>query len=258
MDATGTKARCVIAVMNRGTVNWTLAMFIWFIFNFRPPSQPGSEAAEQITARTMPRLRGKPRRGAAWYRAEYRRKRISNFKRALALVATRRKHRPSSPPMEIIEEISWEEAQQHLPSLVSTEGSKPSHEAAQWDLNAATAEDLYPPCNVEEEAPPDASIGKEKLAGLASRVAGDSSAQEPNVSGEPDQPPAADFQYLSLIFELRHLMEDHAFRLARLDQHLDMLFAAYSKISPKKQCPTYAQAYSLPARWRQKRNEAPG
>jgi hypothetical protein len=94
--------------------------------------------------------------------------------------------------MAIIEEISWEEAQQHLASLGSMEGPKLQHETTQWDLNATIEEDLYPPCLVEEEAPPEASAGKEKIAGLASSVAGDSSNQAPNVSREPDQPPAVD------------------------------------------------------------------
>jgi hypothetical protein len=66
---------------------------------------------------TMPRLRGKSRRGAAWYRAESRRKRIRNFERALALASTRRKRRPWMPPMAIVEEISLEEAMQSHPSI---------------------------------------------------------------------------------------------------------------------------------------------
>jgi hypothetical protein len=161
--------------------------------------------------------------------------------------------------METIEEINWEEAQQHLASLGSMEGPKIQHKTTQRDLNATIEEDLYPPCLVEEEAPPEASAGKEKIVGLASSVAaGNSSTQAPNVSREPDQPPAVDSWYLSLIFELRHLMDDHTFRLARLDQRLDMLFAAYSKSTPKRQCPTCAQAYSLPAGWRQRKNEATG
>jgi hypothetical protein len=84
--------------------------------------------------------------------------------------------------MAIIEEISWEEAQQHLPSLVSAEATKPPHGDAQWDLNAATEEDLFPPCIVEEEAPPDDITGMVKTAGLSSRVAGESSTGKPNVS----------------------------------------------------------------------------
>jgi hypothetical protein len=219
---------------------------------FSPPPQPGCEAAEQTKAQTMPRLRGKSRRGAAWYRAESRRKRIDYFERALKLATTRRKQKLRSPPMAIIEEISWEEAQQHLASLANQMEPKPQHETARWDLNVPTDEDLYPPCLVEEEAPPEDSEEKEKFERPTSGAEG-TPATKPHVSGEPDQPFSSDPRYLSLIFELRHLMDDHAFRLARLDQRLDMLFAAYSRSTPKRQCPTCAQVYSLPAGWRQRK-----
>jgi hypothetical protein len=258
MDETGIQVRSVHERMYSGKVNWTSAVFIWLIFSSRPPPQPGCEAPEQTKAPTMPRLRGKSRRGAAWYRAESRRKRISYFEQALKLATTRRKQKLRSSPMAIIEEISWEEAQQHLASLANQMGPKLQQEAARWDLNAPIDEDLYPPCLVEEETPPKASEEKEKFAGQTSGAQGDSSSQAHQASEEPDQTPVVDLRYLSLIFELRHLMDDHAFRLARLDQRLDMLFAAYSRSTPKRQCPTCAQAYSLPAGWRQRKNEATG
>jgi hypothetical protein len=48
----------------------------------------------------MPRIRGKPRRGAAWYAAESRRKRKKDFEKAMAIVARRRRTRSRLPPKE--------------------------------------------------------------------------------------------------------------------------------------------------------------
>jgi hypothetical protein len=70
-----------------------------------------------------------------------------------------------------------------------------------------------------------------------------------------EQPLFTDSGYLALIFELRSLMDDQVFRLARIDQRLDMLFAAHSRTLPQRQCPTCAQTYVLPAGWRQHGDE---
>jgi hypothetical protein len=35
-----------------------------------------------------------------------------------------------------------------------------------------------------------------------------------------------------------------------MDHRLDMFFAAHSRASTKKQCPTCARPYSFPARWK--------
>jgi len=73
------------------------------------PPQPFSTTKPPATS-TLPRIKGKSRHGAAWYRAESRCKRIQHFERALALESIRRKRSPWSPPMAIVEEISLEEA----------------------------------------------------------------------------------------------------------------------------------------------------
>jgi hypothetical protein len=65
-----------------------------------------------------------------------------------------------------------------------------------------------------------------------------------------EQPPAADWDYLNLVFDIRSKMDDQIFRLAQIDQRLDMFFAAHSRASSKKQCPTCARTYTFPARWR--------
>jgi hypothetical protein len=159
--------------------------------------------------------------------------------------------------MAIVEEISLEEAMQSHPSISRAEESKLPPGDTLWNPSAASMEDLFPPCIVEEEAPPDDTTGIAEPAGLPTRAAGDSSTRASDDSGGLDQPSFSELWHLPLIFELRNLMDDQAFRLARMDQRLDMLFAAHSKSLPKRQCPTCAQAYSLPAGWRQKRNERP-
>ena len=108
--------------------------------------------------------------------------------------------------MAIVEEISWEEAQLQLPSLVSMEATMHLHGKVQWDLNKATEGDLFSPCIVEEEAPPVDTPGTAMTAGLATRAQGHFDTGQPTANDEAHQPPASDSRYLPLIFELRHLM----------------------------------------------------
>jgi hypothetical protein len=97
----------------------------------------------------------------------------------------------------------------------------------------------YSPCYVEEEVPPEATRGAEghQKKGKAPATS-------------PGQTPSADEGYINLIFDVRHLLEDQVFRIAILEQRLDMFFAAHSRATPKKQCPTCGRAYAFPARWR--------
>ena len=252
MDETGIQFHRSYGRMKGGRGTRPYAVFIWLILISSPPPELGCSATQQTKVTAMPRLRGKSRRGAAWYRAESRRKRIKQFERALQLATTRRKQKLRSPPTTIIEELSWEEAQQYLASLSNQKEPEIPHEAARWDLNEPTDADLYPPCLVEEEIPPEDSGGTKEQSARRALEAAEDPSHKTHASEEQDHHTAETPRYLPLIFELRHLMDDHAFRLARMDQRLDMLFAAYSRSTPKRQCPTCAQAYSLPAGWRQR------
>jgi hypothetical protein len=109
----------------------------------RPPGIP-----------TMPRIRGKSCLGGAWYRAESRRKRIKQFEKSLTLESMRRKRRPWSSPMVIVEQISLEEALQSHPPILHSE-EHVSQTQAHQGAHSVTEQDLYPPCIVEEEEPPD-------------------------------------------------------------------------------------------------------
>jgi hypothetical protein len=63
----------------------------------------------------------------------------------------------------------------------------------------------------------------------------------------PPSPPLLHPEHLQLIFEVRSLVDDQIFRAVCVSQRLDMLYAAYSSATPKRQCPTCAQPYVIPA-----------
>jgi len=97
----------------------------------------------------------------------------------------------------------------------------------------------YSPCYVVEEAPPEP-------------IRDDTRTHAPEATADtsPTQPPPPHADYLSLIFDVRNLLEDQVFRIEQLEQRIDMFFAAHSRATPKKKCPTCARAYAFPARWR--------
>lgn len=139
------------------------------------------------------------------------------------------------------------------------EEDKPPPRDIQRDLKDNSPEQHFPTCFVEEETPLDATTGTV----TQSLNRSEKTSREATDSGHPtsinkhwlEKPPFTDSGHLALIFELRSLMDDQVFRLARIDQRLDMLFAAHSKNLPQRQCPTCAQPYVLPAGWRQRGNE---
>jgi hypothetical protein len=62
----------------------------------------------------------------------------------------------------------------------------------------------------------------------------------------PPSPPLLLPEQLQLIFEVRSLVDDQIFRAVCVSQRLDMLYTAYSNATPKRQCPTCAQPFSIP------------
>ena len=62
----------------------------------------------------------------------------------------------------------------------------------------------------------------------------------------PPSPPFLHPEHLNLIFEVRSLVEDQIFRAVRVSQRLDMLYVAYSKATPRRQCPTCARPFVFP------------
>jgi hypothetical protein len=92
--------------------NWVIAQWVllaviqWIL---RPPGS------------AMPRERGKPRRGPAWYSYAARQRRLQNLEWALSIARTQRTARPHTPPMAYVEEEFPEEPIQVPPeSLLYT------------------------------------------------------------------------------------------------------------------------------------------
>jgi hypothetical protein len=165
----------------------------------------------------MPRIRGRSRRGAAWYSeesrrkrkqkfeaAESRRKRKQNFERAMAIAARRRKTRPRTPPMAYVEEVIPEGGLPSPPGhtlFMVPENWNPStsfgtHSKCQFDCkvsdpSTATTEKPYSPCYVEEEAPPEPTK-EEKETGRERRRHRTQDADAATSEDCKEQPPVAD------------------------------------------------------------------
>jgi hypothetical protein len=215
----------------------------------------------------MPRIRGRPRRGAAWYAAESRRKQKKNFERALAIATRRRKLKLRTPPRVFIEEVIPPNGPPSPPghnlltilenwnSRVSY-GSPGPHQPVSEGPNPSTVikERPYTPCYVVEEIPAEATEATEDTRPERQRhqpKGEDEDARTKNTASySQEQPPAANWDHLNLIFDIRSKTDDQIFRLAQIDQRLDMFFAAHSRATSKKQCPTCARTYTFPARWR--------
>jgi hypothetical protein len=135
---------------------------------FKAPSKLWSRAVRPLgtlvipRVSTMPRARGKPRRGASWYKAESRRRRQRKFEQALAIASTRQRRKPRTPPMAYVEEIALEDAMQSYPKLPlftvpdnwnpPTEfgvEDKPPPGDIQKEFKANSPEELFPTCFVE-------------------------------------------------------------------------------------------------------------
>jgi hypothetical protein len=214
-----------------------------------PISLKGSHCcAALLPGIAMPRLRGTPRRGAAWYAAKSRRKRKEVFEKAMAIATRRRRMRG----MAIVEEVIPDEGQPSPPDYTlftvpenwnprSCIGMDTTSGMARVQRNPGDSENEapYTPCYVEEEAPPEPP-----------RNDTGTHAPEGTADTSPTQPPSPHADYLSLLFDVRNLLEDQVFRIERLEQRIDLFFAAHSRATPKKQCPTCARAYVFPARWR--------
>jgi hypothetical protein len=80
-------------------------------FNVNSPQSAWHYRAEGSSfTQTMPRLRGRPRRGARWYAAASRRKRHQRFVQAIRTVRRRRRATAAaalSPPGTLVEEEPW-------------------------------------------------------------------------------------------------------------------------------------------------------
>jgi hypothetical protein len=112
----------------------------------------------------MPRLRGTPRRGAAWHAAKSRRKRQETFEKAMAVAARRRRMRGWA----IIEEEIPGAEQDNPPVLTLFTVPEHRNPCSQFDQDSTPAEasgrrnhddsgkeEPYSPCYIVEEPPPE-------------------------------------------------------------------------------------------------------
>jgi hypothetical protein len=223
---------------------------------------------------SMPRARGRPRRGAGWYAADSRRKRQKKFERALTLAKRRRPRKSRGigmPPMAYVEEIPPEESIQNysesLLFMVSDNWDPPACFGADAMTPVPRAEhgprgtpaEEFTPCFVEEETqrgieenirePPDEM--RQQSGQREHQEEADAWMEAPPSSilqNSQDQPPLLHPEHLNLIFDVRSMVDDQIFRAICINQCLDMLYVAYSSATPRRQCPTCAQVYAIPVR----------
>jgi len=206
-----------------------------------------------ILALSMPRVRGKPRRGAGWYAAESRRKRHRKFERAMIMAKYRRRQVNTVeilPPKTFVEEVPNME----LPPDFSE--SKMFTVPDNWNPPTCIAEAEASPCSrntsgpcetideeattclVEEEPPTSTTESQPTREQLGHKETYDKSQTLPST-------PLLHPKHLQLIFEFRSLVDDHIFRADCVSQCLDMFYAAYSSATPRRQCLTCAQPYVI-------------
>jgi hypothetical protein len=196
----------------------------------------------------MPRIRGRPRRGTGWRAPETRRKRHQRFVRAFQAAKKNRRggatFAPLSPRTLLEEDLPMIPVVPTTHSVTPTTASTPDN-LPQPDT---TLSEFYAACIVEEE-PPDLSATEHKHGPPPECTTREPELNNEDVNPERISPPPPSMlhhDHLQLIFDLRSLVDDQAFRTVSISQRLDMLFAAYSEASPRRQCPTCAQPFTLP------------
>jgi len=172
----------------------------------------------------MPRLRGKPRRGAGWYAADSRRKRHRNFQRGVQMARQKRRRvhtAASSPPVTRVEE----EPDLELPSdfseskmfTVPDNWAPPTRLAAPVAMSRSTGapgpsaapNDKHTICMVEEE-PPSSYTGVQTNTEMP-----ENKKEVRDTKKEPEAPASPSLlhpELLQLIFEVCSLVDDQLFR----------------------------------------------
>jgi len=205
-----------------------------------------------LLAPAMPRLRGKPRRGAGWYAADSIRKRHRNFQRAVSMARQRRRRvntAASSPPRTFVEE----DPDLELPPDFSE--SKMFTVPDNWDPPTCFAEAETLPrsigtpgtCAAQNEEPTTCMVEEEPPNGPTDLKTNTEVPGHREIKDEPQTPPLMYLEHLRLIFEVRSLVDDQLFRAVCVNQRLDMLYAAYSSATPQQQCPTCSHPFTIPA-----------
>lgn len=201
----------------------------------------------------MPRLRGRPRRGAGWYAAASRRKRHREFQATVTLARRRRRRTilaADEPPGTIVQEDfsalmppdfsearmvtffdDWDPLTHSFRLRTAPRGLTSLDSCAIVPSDPSTET-----CFIEEEQWTKTEGEQRKNKEPAADTGG---------LGRDDITPLLPEQ-LQLIFEVRGLVDDQIYRAVCTSQRLDMLFAAYSTDSSKHVCPTCAQPFAIP------------
>jgi hypothetical protein len=190
----------------------------------------------------MPCIWGRPRRGSGWRAPESRRQRHRWFVRALQAVKDNR--RGGATPASLTPgTMPEEEILTMIPTAPMTTISPPDTLLSQ----DTTPNEYNAFCVVEEELPDpgimELNQGQPPDCATSEQVLNDENMHPARNS--PPPPTLLHHDHLQLIFDLRSMVEDQAFRMATISQRLDFLFAAYSEASPPRRCPTCVQPFTF-------------
>ena len=235
----------------------------------------------------MPRKRGVPRRGSAWYARKEQRKRREQLERALVMATSILRQRARAEEKALLSTIAKEQLGSSSLDTVkieeSTEQLYPAciveEDLALADLTAMAMpsdkvtepcrgdgnhmlkmDDEAPGCIIEEEFP-EQDMATSAAAGGAQDD--EQQADERNGWQVDRTPDAGDDMHgflcseghLSLVFEFRGHMVDLEHRALVMGQRLDVLFDAYSDAPARRKCPLCAQSFAIPAGSTWKTNE---
>jgi hypothetical protein len=147
----------------------------------------------------------------------------------------------------VVEETPGCAVEEEIPNCITGEQEHPPIAIALGDPPQPPIApiEVYATCIVEEETPDCDTAEQEHKTSPGNTNAGlELEREEPEL--ERNLPPLLHPDHLKLIFEMRSLMDDQAFRTMGIHQRLDMLYAAYSEAIPRRQCPTCARPFALP------------
>jgi hypothetical protein len=133
------------------------------------PDRLSHTRAHTDRACNMPRIRGRSRRGAAWYAAQSRRKRKETFERAIAMATRRRRQRHRRPPSAFDEQKTPAAGSDIQLAHTLLDAPANWHPSMSFGLAGPSqpADDLpgeerpYTPCYVVEELPPEPTRAEE-------------------------------------------------------------------------------------------------
>lgn len=227
----------------------------------------------------MPRTRGVPRRGSAWYARKEQRKRRGQIERALVLatsILTQRARAEEKALLSTIAEaqlggsslntVKMEESTEHFfPACIVEEDltlgdltamATPSDNQTKPrrgdGLPMLNWDDEAPGCIIEEEPPEQEMV----LSTATGEVQSDEQQADERIGRQDDRMPEVrddmhgflgSEEHLSLVFELRGHMADLEHRALVMGQRLDVLFDAYSDAPDRRKCPLCAQPFAIQA-----------